>query len=119
MAIFVAAIGFWAKHTRSPGPLARSNYAGAGADVARSVIHSVAPRSRASAHLQQGESPSSHAAARAGPPRPAFPAFFAGAGPGPSLPFLLPLVLRIGRAAGFEAAQLAAASSSSTRADGG
>ena len=40
-------------------------------------------------------------------------------GPGPSLPFLLPLVFRVGRAAGFEAAQLAAASSSSTRADVG
>ena len=32
----------------------------------------------------------------------------ASGGPGPSLPFLLPLVLRVGRAAGFEAAQLAA-----------
>src|SRR5262249_2021816 len=55
-----------------------------GREVARSVTHSVTPRSRASAHLQRDRtgdgSTSSHAAARAGPPRPAFPAFLAGAG---------------------------------------
>src|SRR6516225_6399290 len=70
-----------------PLPLARSNYAGA-APRSPDLLPTALPRGSARLHIcsivnglaRSERRHISHAAARAGPPRPAFPAFLAGAG---------------------------------------